>query len=88
MQKLVLSSTITEDGRPDLTVINHDFADHIQTLKNEGEGEILVFGSPSATRSLIREGLIDGFWLFVNPIVLGKGIALFKDIEQSIHQTW
>ncbi len=83
-QKLVLSSTILQDGRPDLTVINHDFADHIRALKNDGEGEILVFGSPSTTHALIREGLIDGYWLFVNPIVLGHGTPLFKDVASSI----
>ena len=26
----------------------------------------------------MRENLIDGYWLFVNPIVLGKGIPLFS----------
>jgi dihydrofolate reductase len=44
----------------------------------------LLFGSPSATHSLIKLNLIDGYWLFVNPIILGKGIPLFTDINNKI----
>jgi dihydrofolate reductase len=44
----------------------------------------LLFGSPITTHELIKLGLIDGYWLFVNPIVLGKGIPLFVDIEDTM----
>jgi dihydrofolate reductase len=44
----------------------------------------LVFGSPTATHSLIQLNLIDGFWLFVNPIILGQGIPLFTGIKDKI----
>jgi len=32
---------------------------------------------------LMQHNLIDGFWLFINPIVLGHGIPLFKDVKES-----
>jgi len=44
----------------------------------------LLFGSPTATHSLIQQNLIYGFWLFVNPIILGQGIPLFADIKDTI----
>jgi len=25
--------------------------------------------------------LIDGYWLFINPIILGRGIRLFENIQ-------
>ena len=51
---------------------------------NEGNGKnIIMFGSPGAAHSLMKEDLIDGYWLFVNPVLLGKGIPLFGNIEQS-----
>ena len=39
---------------------------------------------PAATHSIIQLNLIDGYWLFVNPIILGQGIPLFKDINDKI----
>jgi dihydrofolate reductase len=44
----------------------------------------LLFGSPTTTHSLIQLNLIDGDWLFVNPIVLEQGIPLFTDIKDKI----
>jgi dihydrofolate reductase len=57
--------------------------DEITKLKQDTEKEILLFGSPTATHSLMAAGLIDGYWLFVNPIILGEGIPLFKDIQSK-----
>jgi len=31
----------------------------------------------------MAENLIDNFWLFVNPILLGQGIPLFKNIKDK-----
>lgn len=47
--------------------------------------DILLFGSPAATHSLIKQNLIDGYWLFLNPIILGQGIPLFVDINEKIN---
>ena len=56
----------------------------INEIKQEAGGDILLFGSPKATHSLIQLNLIDGYWLFVNPIILGQGIPLFVDIKDKI----
>ena len=58
---------------------------NITTKIKQREGEdILLFGSPTATHALIQQNLIDGFWLFVNPIILGQGIPLFADVKDKI----
>ena len=49
-------------------------------LKQEEGKEIVIFGSPSVVHSLMPENLIDDYWLFVNPVLLGQGIPLFKNI--------
>ena len=53
-------------------------------IKYQAGNEILLFASPTATHSLIQLNLIDGFWLFVNPVILGQGIPLFVDIKVKI----
>jgi len=32
----------------------------------------------------MEQNLIDGFWIFLNPIILGKGISLFAGINDKI----
>jgi riboflavin biosynthesis pyrimidine reductase len=44
----------------------------------------MPFGSPTAPHSLIQQNLIDGYWLFVNAIILGRSIPLFADIKDKI----
>jgi dihydrofolate reductase len=31
---------------------------------------------------LIKEGLIDDFHLFINPAAIGKGMTIFKDLNE------
>jgi dihydrofolate reductase len=80
VSKIVLSKTLDETGLHNTKVIGDALSENINKLKNQEGKNILIFGSPSASQSLLNEGLIDEFWLFVNPIILGKGMPLFKDI--------
>ena len=84
VHKLVLSKTMKGAELPDTTIISENLSDIIHEIKQQGEKEILLFGSPTATHSLMQLNLIDGYWLFVNPIILGQGIPLFKDIKEKI----
>ena len=80
VSKVVLSKTIQETGLHNTKVIGEQLSDNINKLKQQGGKNILIFGSPGASQSLLNQGLIDEFWLFVNPIILGKGMPLFKDL--------
>jgi dihydrofolate reductase len=82
--KIVLSKTMQEAGLRNTTVIRDNIPGRINEIKQQAGEDILLFGSPAATHSLIRLNLIDGFWLFVNPIILGQGIPLFADIKDKI----
>jgi dihydrofolate reductase len=76
--KVVLSKTISEKGLNNTKVIGDQLVDNINKIKNQDGKNILIFGSPTASHSLLSLGLIDEFWLFVNPILLGHGISLYK----------
>jgi dihydrofolate reductase len=90
VHKVVLSKTMKGAGLPagtNTTIISDNLSERINELKQSHNGEseeILLFGSPTATHSLIQLNLIDGYWLFVNPIILGRGIPLFVDIKDKI----
>lgn len=87
VHKVVLSKTMKDTGLTNTQIISDNLSDRINEIKqsrNGGNKDILLFGSPSATHSLIQLNLIDGYWLFVNPIILGQGIPLFADIKDKI----
>ena len=78
--KVVLSRTMKEEGLENTRVIADNLSENINKVKGQGDKNILIFGSPGASQSLLREGLIDEFWLFVNPIILCEGMPLFKNV--------
>ena len=82
-RKVVLSKTLLEKNHANTKIISSNLNDAINDLKQSSGSEILIFGSPSATHALMAENLIDGYWLFVNPILLGQGFPLFKNIHDQ-----
>ena len=93
VHKVVLSKTMKAEGPmaiglTNTKIISDNLSERINEIKQSrpasggsGGKDILLFGSPTATHSLIQLNLIDGYWLFVNPIILGQGIPLFVDIK-------
>ena len=81
--KVVLSNTLNQATLTNTTVIGKDYTTALRKLKEETTGEILLFGSPSTAHSLLAENLIDECWLFVNPVLLGEGIPVFKNIKEK-----
>ena len=75
--KVVCSASL--DAVPDgVTLIASDAVAAVRRLKSETDGEIEVSGA-SLAGSLGAAGLIDEFRLFVQPVVLGRGIPYFAD---------
>jgi dihydrofolate reductase len=77
--KVVLSKSLKGKSLKNTTIISENVGDQVRKIKQTNGKEIIIFGSPSASHSLMHEGLIDDLWLFVNPILVGKGIPMFKD---------
>ena len=82
--KIVLSKTMKDADLANTTIISDNLLDRVNEIKQQAGPEILLFGSPAATHSLIQLNLIDGYWLFINPIILGTGIPLFANIKDKI----
>ncbi|GEP92127.1 dihydrofolate reductase family protein [Chitinophaga terrae (ex Kim and Jung 2007)] len=83
VNKYVVSSSIQSDN-PLVTVISRDMKGQLETLKNQPGKEIIMFGSPGLVHSLLELDLIDEFWLFYNPILLGKGVPMFGKIREHL----
>jgi dihydrofolate reductase len=85
VSKIVLSRSMSESGLDNTVVISDGLAERITDIKKQDGKDILIFGSPRASLSLLQAGVVDEFWLFVNPIILGKGTPVFKDVPVTIN---
>ena len=83
VEKIVVSRTLPNNLKK-VYVVREKIADEIAKRKQEKGKNILIFGSPSAAHLLMQHTLIDDYWLFINPVILGKGIPLFKDVQERL----
>jgi dihydrofolate reductase len=84
VKKYVLSKTLKSADAPGAFIIRENVVEELKKLKEQEGKNIQIFGSPGVVRSLTQQGLIDEYWIFVFPVILGNGIPLFKDIKQQI----
>lgn len=81
--KVVVSKTLKSADLVNTKIISENLSSEIRKLKSGTGKDIIMFGSPMLSHLLMEENLIDNYWLFVNPILLGQGIPLFKRINHS-----
>ena len=82
VEKVILSKTMKDIKKDKTAFISDDAAAFIKKLKEQPGKNILVFGSPGAVHVLMVNDLIDEYWLFVNPVILGEGIPLFTRLSK------
>lgn len=73
--KYVLSKTLKKSGWKN-SVFLESLAD-IQKLKNSEGSDIQVWGSGKLVQLLLKNDLVDEFWLKIHPVTLGEGERLF-----------
>jgi dihydrofolate reductase len=80
--KIVYSNTMNSFEWKTATLAKGDLKDEILNLKSQSGKDILV-GSRSLIVALTQLGLIDEYQLCVHPVLVGNGLALFKDINNK-----
>lgn len=80
--KVVFSTTLPEVGW-NSRLVRGNVREEVERLKRE-PGKYMSVGGPGLAASLMRLGLIDEYWLYVAPIILGGGKRMFPELEQPI----
>ena len=79
LRKHVVSSTVTDPAWSNATTLRGDVVDAVTRLKQETDGEIVVYASYRLGRALLEHDLVDELRLVVFPVVLGDGERLFGE---------
>ena len=83
LPKYIVSSTLEEPKWSNSTVLKGDVVDQVSKLKQELDGDILVYASYQLGRTLIEHDLVDELRLVVFPVVLGAGERLFGETSDK-----
>lgn len=81
-KKIVFTKTLAKSEWDNTELAKGNLVDEIKKLKNQNGKDIIVYGGSSFVSALIKEGLIDEFHFFVNPVALGKGEPVFGNLEK------
>jgi len=83
LPKYVVSSTLDEGMWTNSTVLKGDVVTEISKLKQELDGDIVVYGSTRLVHTLMEHDLADELRLTVYPVVLGAGERLFGETSDK-----
>ena len=83
VSKVVLSRTLKGRTINNTQIISDNVPEEIMKIKQRGGKYVVVFGSPGADHTLMQHDLIDEYWLFINPVIVGTGTPMFKNIRDK-----
>src|SRR6202043_2699067 len=83
LPKYVVSSTLQEPKWSNSTVLKGDVVSEVSKLRQELDGDIVVYASYQLGRTLIEHDLVDELRLVVYPVVLGAGERLFGETSDK-----
>jgi dihydrofolate reductase len=84
LPKVVFSKTLESAGWNDSRVARGELAQEIFALRREPGGHIAAWGGARFLQALSRQALVDEYRLVINPVALGDGLPLFKDLSAPV----
>ncbi|HSD08936.1 dihydrofolate reductase family protein [Flavobacterium sp.] len=81
--KIVFSNTLKNIDWESAKLATKDIKEEILELRQQ-TGKDIFIGSPSLIATLTKLNLVDEYQLCVHPVILGKGLPLFKNINDRI----
>jgi dihydrofolate reductase len=83
LPKYVVSSTLEDPAWNNSTVLKGDVVKEVSELKQQLNGDIVVYASFQLVRTLIEHDLVDELRLMIYPVVLGAGERLFGETSDK-----
>jgi len=77
LPKIVFSRTLESADWNNTSLISENASEEIRKLKDEGDGDLYVFGSANLSETFMKEDLFDEYRIGISPAILGSGRPLF-----------
>jgi dihydrofolate reductase len=85
-EKVVFSKTLTAvSDWSNSRLANRSIALEINELKQQSGKNIIVYGSGKLTEALTRHNLVDEYHIWIHPVVIEQGRALFKNLQGRLN---
>lgn len=84
-KKVVFTKTLDKSVWKNTTIAKGSLSDEVNKLKNQNGKDLVVYGGSSFISALIKDGLVDDFNFFVNPVALGRGDSIFNQLKNIQH---
>ena len=84
LPKVVFSKTLDRADWNNSRVARGDTAEEIAQLKREPGKDIMAHGGAAFVQALSNLGLIDEYRLVIEPVALGNGLPMFRDLPAAL----
>jgi len=86
-EKIVFSRTLKKAGWNNTRLVKDNIAEEIKNMKKMPGKDMTLLGSGSIVTQFAEQGLIDEYHIMVDPVVIGNGTTMFKDIKHKLDLT-
>lgn len=81
--KIVFSKTLSKSEWDNTIVLNGNLKEEVQAMKKKEGKDLIAYGGSKFVSSLIKDKLVDELHLFINPVVIGKGMPIFQEVSEK-----
>ena len=83
VEKICLSHKLKSSTWENTRILKGDLGKIVAKLKREKGGNILLEGGPAVINEVFRRRLADDYWMFVMPVVYGKGPRYWAPMKEQ-----
>jgi dihydrofolate reductase len=83
-EKIVFSRTLKKADWKNTTLVKENMVKAVRDLKGKSGSDMVILGSGSIVTQLADAGLIDTFQYMIDPVALGNGTPIFKDMKKKL----
>jgi dihydrofolate reductase len=84
LPKIVFSKTLQTAEWKNSRLVKDNAVEEVSKLKQQAGKDLVVLGSAMLASSLMQRGLVDEYRVILQPVLIGGGNLLFRDITKRI----